>query len=218
MWGDEMDIFWYGHSFFKIVIEDKVIFADPYDESVGYSIPRGLFGNVVLESHQHYDHNNDKIISGDYQLIKKSGRYDLDTVRITGLDTYHDNERGKKRGNNIVFVIESKNYKIVHLGDLGCYPEESFYDRVYKPDVLMVPVGGIYTIDKEVAFSIVEKVDPKLVIPMHYKTEKLKFDLESVEGFIKMFSNVFYEEALNIKNPEELKRYNNDLMVLEYLG
>jgi L-ascorbate metabolism protein UlaG (beta-lactamase superfamily) len=218
MWGDKMDIFWYGHSFFKIVIEDKVIFVDPYDESVGYSIPGGLFGNVVLESHQHYDHNNDKIISGDYQLIKKSGHYDLDTVRITGLDTYHDSERGKKRGDNIVFVIESKNYRIVHLGDLGCYPEDSFYDRVYKPDVLMVPVGGIYTIDKEIAFSIVEKVDPKLVIPMHYKTEKLKFDLESVEGFIKMFNNVFYEEALNIKNPEELKRYNNDLMVLEYLG
>jgi len=218
MWGDKMDIFWYGHSFFKIVIEDKVIFVDPYDESAGYSIPRGLFGNVVLESHQHYDHNNEKIISGDYQLIKKSGRYDLDTVRITGLDTYHDNEKGKNRGNNIVFVIESKNYMIVHLGDLGCSPEESFYDRIYKPDILMIPVGGIYTIDKEIAFSIVEKVDPKLVIPMHYKTEKLKFDLESVEGFVKMFNNVFYEEALNINNPEELKRYNNDLMVLEYLG
>jgi len=213
-----MKVFWFGHAFFKIVLDDKIICIDPYDESIGYVVPKNLSCDILLETHQHHDHNNESIINGKYELIKKSGKFFFNNISIEGLDTYHDEEMGEKRGGNISFILRSKNYKIVHLGDLGCIPSDEVIEKIKGPDVLMIPVGGVYTIDKDVAFELTNKIKPRIIIPMHYKTERLKFDLDRVDGFIKKFKNVFYEEKLEINDSESLIKYNGDLVVLEYLG
>lgn len=218
MWGDKMKVFWFGHAFFKIVIDDKIICIDPYDESIGYIAPKDISCDILLETHQHHDHNNESIIHGKYYLIKESGKFNFENISVEGLGTYHDNVMGNKRGENISFIIKSLKYKIVHLGDLGCIPSDEIINKISEADILMIPIGGVYTIDKDIAFSLVERIKPRVVIPMHYKTEKLKFDLDRVDGFIEKFNNVFYEEFLEINNSKDLIKYNGDLVVLEYFG
>ncbi|WPX08893.1 MBL fold metallo-hydrolase [Anaerocellum danielii] len=210
-----MKITYLAHASFLIETKSGVkILTDPYDDSVGYTVFE-LSPNVVLTSHKHFDHGYTGSLKGDYVLVDKEGEFEVKGVKIKGIKTFHDKENGQKRGENIVFVIEDE-FCVAHLGDLGHELLEHQLEKMGKVDILLIPVGGVYTIDAKEAFNVAKAVNPRIIIPMHYKTEKLKFDLGKVEEFTKHFEDI---EVLNtceieINNlPEKQK-----VMLLKYKG
>lgn len=186
-----MHIKWIGHACFLLTLKNgKKIITDPYDNTVGYdSVDEEA--DYVLVSHNHYDHNFTDGISGEYKLIDKPGNYKFDDIVLTGFELPHDDVNGTKRGKVTAFLIETENIKILHMADVGVVPDDSFFDALPKIDVLLVPVGGVYTIDAHGAFEILEKLQPNITIPMHYMTHVLKFALKGVYEFEQMASKEY---------------------------
>lgn len=190
-----MEIKYLGHSSFLIKTKTAKIVTDPFDpEMVGIKFPK-VEADVVTISHQHKDHNLFKSMSGingqSPLMIDMPGEFEKMGVRIFGFQTFHDKTSGSERGENIMYKFESEGISVLHCGDLGHIPEESFLDTIGEVDILMVPVGGFYTIDAEEAVNLVKKIEPSIVIPMHYNSEKLNqknFDkLTPVNDFTKKF-------------------------------
>jgi|SRR3989339_1150592 len=194
-----MDIKYLGHSAFLIKTKTAKIVTDPFDPTMvgGLKFPK-TEADVVTVSHQHKDHNQFKNVSGinnvEPLLIDMPGEFEKLGVRIFGFQTFHDKTQGSERGENIMYKFESEGLSVLHCGDLGVIPEESFLETIGEVDILLVPVGGIYTIDAEEAFQLVKKVEPAIVIPMHYGTGKLapvseftkKFGLDTVAPIPKL--------------------------------
>ena len=148
-----MNIRWLGHSSFLITTDAGVrILTDPFDESVGYPVPH-VEADVVTISHEHADHNHRSGVAGNPIIVDQPGEHDVCGVRITGYATWHDAEQGARRGRNTVFTYLIDGLHVLHLGDLGCQLEESQLKRLGAVDVLMVPVGGLYTIDAQAAWG-----------------------------------------------------------------
>lgn len=179
-----MDIKWYGHSCF--LITDKAgtrVLTDPPDPQVGYVIPP-VKCEAVTSSHAHHDHNYFAIAAGSPAIITEPGDYQVGDIRIRGVSTYHDDARGAKRGRNIVFVFEAEGMRVVHAGDIGALPDGDTLAQIGRADVLLVPVGGVYTIDATGARELANLLKPKVVIPMHYKTDALSFELDGLAPFL----------------------------------
>ncbi|MCS7175406.1 MBL fold metallo-hydrolase [Pseudothermotoga sp.] len=199
-----MKITWFGHACFLIDSQGVRILMDPFDSSVGYKVPN-VSVDVVTESHQHFDHNAHHLLRGDFQLIKEAGEYTIKNVKIRGIKTFHDEAGGVKRGVNIVFVIEFSDFRVAHLGDLGHTLNQQQVQQIGQLDVLLIPVGGTFTVGPEEAKKIVEQLQPHVAIPMHYKTKYIKFDLRPVEDFLKFFTNVKKFSESTIELGEEVK-------------
>jgi L-ascorbate metabolism protein UlaG (beta-lactamase superfamily) len=181
-----MIIKWFGHSCFKITLKNgKSIMIDPFDETVGYEKVDEK-ADIVLVSHDHYDHSYIKAIQGEYTLINSPGTYKADGVEITGVSMDHDDQQGKLRGKVVVFTIQAEGIRIMHLSDIGVMPDEGFFANAGKIDILMIPVGGVYTIDAKVALQIMERFSPNITIPMHYMTEVSKIQLKGVHEFARL--------------------------------
>lgn len=183
-----MDIYYLGHSSFRLVGKDLSLVTDPFDpKSVGFKYP-SVEANVVTVSHDHADHNASDSVSDVHKVLKGPGEYEINKVSITGLPSYHDDKKGAERGKNTIYVIEIEGLRVVHLGDLGHKLSESEIEALGNVDILMVPVGGVYTIDYRVAAELVRAIEPRVIIPMHYKTPehdpKTFADLDPVEEFI----------------------------------
>lgn len=187
-----MKITWFGHACFLIEMEGIRIVTDPFDETVGYPIPN-VTADVVTESHQHFDHNAHHLVRGNFRLIKEAGEYEIGKVKVKGIETYHDTKSGRERGKNIVFVFEGEGMRVCHLGDLGHVPTNDQVRSIGEVDVLLVPVGGTFTIGPKEAKEVVNLIKPTVTIPMHYKTRYLKFNLLPVDDFLKLFEG--YERA-----------------------
>jgi L-ascorbate metabolism protein UlaG (beta-lactamase superfamily) len=190
-----MEIKYLGHSSFLIKTKTAKIVTDPYDqEMVGLKFPK-TEADVVTISHQHKDHNQFKNISGingvNPLMIDMPGEFEKLGVRIFGFQTFHDKTNGSERGENIMYKFESEGISVLHCGDLGIVPEESFLETIGEIDILMVPVGGFYTIDSDEAVSLVKKIEPSIVIPMHYKTEKSSNYSESKLAAVSEFTRKF---------------------------
>lgn len=186
-----MDIYWYGQSCFKLKGKNASVVIDPYDpDATGLKMPRDLQSDVVLVTHDHKDHNFVSAVSnlsgGKPMAFDRPGEYEVAGAVITGINSFHDNSQGSERGTNTIFHLLFDNLDIVHLGDLGqnALTEEQIAE-IGQTDILIVPVGSVYTIDAKVASEIVSQLEPKIIIPMHYKIEGLKFELEGVERFLK---------------------------------
>ena len=176
-----------GHSCF--LLEESTgttVITDPYSSEIGISLP-SLRADVVTVSHAHYDHNNVKAVSGDPMVIDKPGMHDVKGVQIFGLNTYHDEENGKHRGSNIIFNIRMDGVNVCHLGDVGHGPSPMMIEAIGPVDILLVPVGGKYTIDAEIAKEYVDRLMPNVIIPMHYKTDDIDLDIEGVDSFLDYF-------------------------------
>ena len=179
-----MEITWLGHSCFKIKGRQATIITDPYSPDLGYSLGK-LNASIVTVSHQHPGHSFTAGVGGDPRAITGPGEYEISNVLVIGVATFHDEDRGKIRGGNTAYLIEIDEISICHLGDLGHVLADEQVEELGNVDVLLVPVGGVSTIDSPVAAEIVRQLEPKAVIPMHYKTPALSQKLEPVEAFLK---------------------------------
>lgn len=197
-----MNIVWHGQSCFQISSTQGKnnhisIVIDPFDKNTGLRVPK-LQADIVLVTHDHFDHNNVKAVSGPPLVIKGPGEYDVKGVFIQGIPGFHDNSQGAERGEITMYTIEIEEMRLCHLGDLGQKELSSEQlDKLGNIDILMIPVGGIYTIDAGEAAKIISQIEPKIIIPMHYQIPKLKIKLDKVDKFLK---------ALNIKKSEALAK------------
>ena len=179
-----MKITWLGHSCFKIESDGgKIIVTDPFDEAVGYPLPKEK-ADVVTVSHDHHDHNNVKVLKGDPAVVRGSGKQTAAGIEFEGIATYHDEKGGKLRGKNTIFSFEMDGIRVCHLGDLGHLLGEKEAAALCDVDVLMIPVGGVYTLDAEGAKKVVGQIRPKVVIPMHFMTPALTFEVDPPDRFL----------------------------------
>lgn len=181
-----MDIYWYGQACFKLKGKNATVIIDPFNSDfTGLKLPRDLSADVVLSTHDHKDHNNVREVSSS-MIFKLAGEYEVSGVVIIGIPSFHDNSSGSQRGSNIIFHIMFDGLNIVHLGDLGQGKlTEQQIAQIGQTDILLVPVGSVFTIDSKVASEIVSELEPKIIIPMHYKIPGLKFELDPVLDFLK---------------------------------
>lgn len=203
-----MDIFWYGQAAFKIKGKQATVIFDPYDpEKLGLKLPKDLTGDMAFQTHDHFDHNN-LSVTGEAVKIKGPGEYEVKGVIASGVATFHDSQKGAERGKNTVYNVEIDGVRIVHLGDLGHTLEEKQIEEIGAVDVLLIPVGGVFTIDAKDAARVVTQLEPKIVIPMHYMIEGLKVELNPLDDFLKEMAidNVEPQPKLTItkdKLPDE---------------
>lgn len=182
-----MDITWYGQSCFRVKGKKATVVIDPFDpKATGLPLSK-MSADIVLVTHQHPDHNNRAIVVKEAPfLIQAPGEYEVNGVDVVGVATYHDDEKGAKFGKNVVYNVTLDGISLVHLGDLGHLIDEETKERIGRVDILMVPVGGTYTIDAGEAVKVVDMLEPLLIIPMHYKLDHLAYDLLPVDDFMRL--------------------------------
>lgn len=174
-----MEIVYFGHASFRIKTKTGIVVLDPFSpETLGQPFPK-IEADVVTISHQHGDHNAAHLVSGRAVgtqiqaplVINLPGEYEKNGIRIAGYETFHDKNKGAERGKNTMFKIEAEDIAVLHCGDLGHVLSAEAVEMIDGIDVLMVPVGGFYTIDADEARQIVEKLEPSIVIPMHFRND-----------------------------------------------
>jgi len=194
-----MQIVWKGQACFYIVAsrgkqEQVRILIDPYEDSLGLKLsPQEA--DIVLVTHNHFDHNNVKAAKGTPFLIDSPGEYEAKEVFVQGIQTFHDDVKGKERGLNIVYTITVEGITLCHMGDFGqkeLTPEQ--VEKIGQVHVLMIPVGGTYTITGKEAGKIISQIEPVIIIPMHYALPRLKPKLASVDEFLQAMGKKGLEE------------------------
>ncbi|NCO12298.1 MAG: hypothetical protein COZ34_05145 [Candidatus Pacebacteria bacterium CG_4_10_14_3_um_filter_34_15] len=214
-----MILTYHGHSTFRIKGKKGTVITDPYEDYIGMPLPR-LSGDIVTVSHDHKDHNAIKKISGTTRrenpfIVNKSGEYEVGGISIFGVRTFHDANEGVERGENIVFTALVDGIRICHLGDLGHELSPEQIEDIGSVDVLLCPVGGVYTIDPELAVKTIRSIEPGIVIPMHYKTAQHNADvfgdLKTLDDFLKVYGvspepvpKLDIDSTLNIPEETEL--------------
>ena len=178
-----MKLIWNGHSCFTIQSEDGTLVLDPYqDGSVPGMSPLSLTADLVLCSHEHRDH-------GARETVALTGR--TAAFQVDRLDTFHDDSQGSQRGKNTIHILSSQGLRVAHLGDLGCFPTPEQMDRLMRLDALLLPVGGYYTIDAQQAHELVRALRPRVVVPMHYRSDSFGFDvIARLEDFLDLCDHV----------------------------
>lgn len=184
-----MEITYLGHSSFKLKSKFATLVTDPFNsEFTGLKFPKTV-SDIVTISHGHKDHNDLNLIEGTPLVVEGPGEYEVKGVKIIGIPSFHDETRGSQRGNNTIYRFKIDGISIVHLGDLGHKIDENTLEVLDGVDILLIPVGGFYTISSTIAIEVISKLEPKIVIPMHYKRKDLKYEIAAniagVEVFLK---------------------------------
>ncbi len=216
-----MIITWHGHSCFKIQTrpqrggDEIVIATDPFDKSIGLTPPQ-FKTDIVTVSHSHFDHANTQSLKGDPFVIDAPGEYSLGGITVEGVEAFHDSQKGQERGRDTIYVIESEDLRVCHLGDLGHILEEKQVEQIGQVDILMIPVGGTYTLDPKKAEEVIGQLEPGLIIPMHFKVPGLKLDITDEDPFLKEFGAKVEEklDKLTIKK-KDLEETENKVAVLK---
>jgi len=212
-----MKVKWLGHASFLITAGDGTrIIIDPFGDYPGLSYnPIQETAEVVIISHDHGDHRGAKIM-GDPEEVTGAGREEIAGIEIEGLDTYHDTSKGSERGANTVFCFTVDGMRVCHMGDLGHDLSESEVARIGRVDILMIPVGGFYTIDAGTAGAICDRIKPRVVIPMHYKTDKCAFPITGVDEFLKGKSEVRKLETSEVDLALEKLPAKTEIIILKH--
>lgn len=179
-----MEITWLGQSCFKIKSRDEFLVTDPFSPDIGLKFPK-TEADIITISHSHFDHNNIEAIIGNPFVIDGPGEYEIKGVNITGLATFHDEQEGQEHGRNTIYLIEMEDLRICHLGDLGHVLSNEVLEKIDGVDILMIPCGGVFTINATKAQEVISQINPKIVLPMHYKIEGLNINLEGLDKFCK---------------------------------
>lgn len=214
-------IYWAGQSCFQISVSNSRdhsadIVIDPFDEEIGLKLPN-LSADILLVSHNHHDHNNVKGVKGTPFVIEGPGEYEVKEIFIQGIPSFHDDKEGKERGQNTIYLIEAEDMKFCHLGDLGQKQlTDEQLEKIDGVDVLMIPVGGEFTIDSSSAQKIISQIEPKIVIPMHYALPKLKVKLDDVAKFLKTMgkNSIVPQDKFTIK-ASALSKEGMEIVVLQ---
>ena len=212
-----MIITWQGHSCFKI--QDKIgpdgvtVITDPFSKEVGLKVPN-CEADIVTISHDHYDHNNSAALRGQPLIINCAGEYDYKGILVEGIDSFHDDKEGKERGLNVIYRFEVEDISIVHLGDLGSPLDNGQLEKLAGTDILLIPVGGKYTLDAKKAVEVISQIEPLFFFFFHYKIKDLKIDIDPVDKFIKEIGvEPTYEEKLKISK-KDLPQEDMELVIL----
>ncbi len=196
-----MTITWYGFSCFKIeeklLGNDVSVVIDPYAPEDGKKLPRNLSADIVVSSHDHPRHHNLDAVGTKPFVIDGPGEYEVKEVFVTGVPTFHDLVDGKEKGTNTMYYVTVGDVHCVHLGDLKHPLEEKHMEDFHDVDVLFVPVGGGYTLNAKQAAEVVNQLEPRLIIPMHYKGDGFGAKLDGVDAFLK---------AMGVGKPERLPK------------
>lgn len=218
-----MTITYHGHSCFKLRGKNGSVVTDPYDDSVGFSLPN-LSADIVTISHDHQDHNQASKVSGTARrpqpfVINHLGEYEVGGISVFGLKSYHDANSGAERGQNAIFTIVIDGIRVCHLGDLGHELAEKDINALGNIDVLLVPVGGVFTINAKQAVTVTRAIEPSYVIPMHYKTpfhnQKTFGEMQGVEDFLKEFGVDSFTTVDKLKVESDRLPEEIEVVVLE---
>ncbi len=185
-----MKVKYLGHSAFLITSDSGIkIITDPYapDPELRYS-NIGESADIATVSHEHSDHNNIAAVGSNPQVVRATT--EVKGIKFRAISTFHDNSQGSQRGNNTVISFEVSGIKICHLGDLGHLLSTQQVAEIGAVDILFIPVGGNYTINATVATQICDQLKPKVIIPMHYKTDKCDYPIAGVDEFLQGKENV----------------------------
>lgn len=198
-----MKLKYYGHACFSLSYEGgPTLVIDPFDETVTYP-PCDEICDAALLSHDHFDHNHVQTLRGNFVTIRSAGAYDVQGVRITAVDSFHDKKGGALRGKNLILRIEGGGLTIVHLGDLGHMPDEKQLEAMSGADIMLVPIGGTYTIDTPEAEEVIRLARPKHAVAMHYRTPDYDFNTSTCEAFERDMRAVRMPREIEI-TPENL--------------
>jgi len=212
-----MEIVWLGHACFWLRGRNISIVTDPCPPSTGYDIGR-LRAPIVTISHHHEDHDYLQAVVSPSFVLDAPGEYEISGVYITAVPTYHDGRQGAVQGPNLAFVLEMEGLVLCHLGDLGHLPNPEQVETLSGAHVLMVPVGGRTTIDGAQAAEVVRLLEPRIVIPMHYRTPVCRLPLEPLDRFL---------QEMEVERPEPQPKLNvtpstlpegTEVVVLSYRG
>ena len=184
-------IIWHGHACFEIVGENVNIVIDPHDgSSIGMPPPKAK-GDIILVTHDHFDHNAVNVVKKpDSIVIDSIVEKEIKGVKISTVEDYHDPQMGRQRGRVRIYKLTIEDTTIVHVGDLGRIPDEDKINWMKNVDIFLVPVGGTFTLGGSEAATLVKKVTPKVTIPMHYKVPGSRLPISGVDSFLKHFSDI----------------------------
>ena len=216
-----MKLTWLGHSSF--MLEESTgttIVTDPYHSVVGYDMP-AVKADIVTVSHTHDDHNNIENVLGSPTVINHVGAYEIGGVHILATHTFHDEKKGAKRGDNLVFSCRMDGVDLCHMGDIGEECNAILVDTLMPVNILMIPVGGNYTIDAKQAKEYVDRLMPDIVIPMHYKTKDCEYDIDKVHEFLDLFEDdsIIYAENQTVEfDRADFDGEETKVLVLEKLS
>jgi L-ascorbate metabolism protein UlaG (beta-lactamase superfamily) len=206
-----MNIKYLGHSSFFIRSKDAKLVTDPFDpKMLGLKYPKQEV-DIVTVSHQHGDHNYMAGVSDDALVVNWPGEFEKKGIRIHGYNTYHDKEKGKERGENIIYKIEADDMAILHCGDLGHIPDDELLEAIGDIDILMIPVGGFFTIDAKEAVTVIKKIEPSIIIPMHYNHDQLNQETFSKIARLEEFIEVYGIDKTKVETVEQLTVKSDDL-------
>lgn len=215
--GIYMDITYLGHSSFKLKTKLATLITDPFDSDfVGLKMGKDE-ADMVTVSHNHSDHNNIGSIENVRKIIDGPGEYEIAGISVIGIASFHDDKSGAERGKNTIYIFEAEGLRLAHLGDLGHELNEKQLEALGEIDILFIPVGGVYTIGGESALKVARQVEAKITIPMHFKVEGLKGDLNTIAdttSFVKeMGLPVVNTDKLTVK--KEMLEDDEKIVLLE---
>ena len=216
-----MKVKWYGHSAFLITSDEGTkIIIDPYEPGAfGGQLSYGKIkdqADIVLTSHDHADHNYTQDLPGTPQVVKGSGSKTIKGILMRGVSTYHDPSKGSERGANTVFTMKINHIQLCHLGDLGHLLSDQELAEIGPVDILLIPVGGFFTIDPKEATRVAEQIKPRILIPMHFKTGKCGFSIAPVEDFLKGKANIKRPKTSEATFDKENLPQQMEIVVLEH--
>lgn len=216
-----VDLSWYGQACFRVKGKAAGVVIDPYDPNFTGLKPLKLDADIVCVTHDHEDHNNIGAVKAAEDdkspfVISGPGEYEISEVNIVGIDSFHDDKQGAERGKNTIYLITIDEVNIVHLGDLGQKKlTQEQIEQLSVCDILLIPVGGVYTMDAKDAPDIIAQIEPKIIVPMHYKVDGLKFALAPVGGFLKAMGKENVAEVAKLSVSRERLPEEPEVVVLE---
>lgn len=208
-----MDVTWLGHGCFRLRGRGAAVVTDPYPPAIGLRLPR-LDADLVTVSHEHENHNYTQVVRDAYE-IRGPGEYEVAGISVIGVPTFHDSEKGARKGRNTVYLIEIDDVRVCHLGDLGHRLDDSEAETISSPDVLLVPVGGRNAMNAAQAAEVVRQLEPRYVVPMHYAISGLKKELDPIDRFLKEMGVTASEPQPKLSVQKSAGEYETKVVVLE---
>jgi L-ascorbate metabolism protein UlaG (beta-lactamase superfamily) len=209
-----LDVTWLGHGCFRLRGRNAAVVTDPYPPSIGLKLQR-LDADLVTVSHEHENHNYTQVVREPSYEIRGPGEYEVAGVSVIGVPTYHDAEKGAKRGPNTIYLIEIDDVAVCHLGDLGHKLDDADAEAISSADVLLVPVGGRTAINAAQAAEVVRQLEPRYVVPMHFAIPGLKLELDSIDRFLKEMAVTSAEPQPKLSVQRSSGEYETKVVVLE---